>query len=101
MTDAEKKLWRQIRADQLEGHRFRKQVPAKPYILDSCCLRKKLVVELDGGQHADSSSDNVRTAWLKRQGYHVLRFWNNDALTNTEGVLIRILEALNRLPDRF
>jgi very-short-patch-repair endonuclease len=51
MTDAEKKLWRHIRADQLEGHSFRKQVPAKPYILDFCCLRKKLVVELDGGQH--------------------------------------------------
>jgi very-short-patch-repair endonuclease len=58
-------------------------------------------VELDGGQHGDSSSDRVRTAWLERQGYHVLRFWNNDALTNIEGVLIRILEALNKLPNRF
>jgi len=79
MTEAEKKLWRHIRADQLEGKRFRKQVPAGPYVLDFCCLRKKLAFEVDGGQHAESRRDIARTRWLEREGYQVLRFWNNEA----------------------
>jgi very-short-patch-repair endonuclease len=101
MTDAEKSLWQHIRGDQLEGNRFRRQVPEKPYILDFCCLRKRLVVEVDGGQHADSTADLRRTQWLKRRGYQVLRFWNNDVLNNIDGVLTVIAEKLRSLPNRF
>jgi hypothetical protein len=61
-------------------------------------VRKKLIVEVDGGQHADSASDEERTHWLEAQGYRVVRFWNNDVLSNTEGLLVRILEALRAGP---
>jgi len=101
MTDAEKKLWHHIRDDQLEGNRFRRQVPVKPYILDFCCLRKKLAVEVDGGQHADNSADVRSTQWLERKGFQVLRFWNNDVLSNIEGVLVVIAEKLRSMPSRF
>ena len=77
MTEAEKKLWRHIRADQLEKQRFRRQVPVGPYVLDFCCLKKKLVIEVDGGQHASmAATDLRRTRWLESQGFEVLRFWN-------------------------
>jgi very-short-patch-repair endonuclease len=101
MTEAEKTLWRHIRADQLGGNRFRRQVPVGPYVLDFCCLKKKLAIEVDGGQHADSRRDLSRTHWLERYGYQVLRFWNNDVLANIEGVLAVIAEKLNTMPSRF
>jgi very-short-patch-repair endonuclease len=101
MTDAEKKLWRHIRADQLDGNRFRKQVPVGVYVVDFCCLRKMLVIEVDGGQHAENRRDMSRTQWLERQGYQMLRFWNNEVLTNIDGVLAVIVERLKSLPDRF
>ncbi|WP_395020011.1 endonuclease domain-containing protein [Dongia sp.] len=101
MTEAEKKLWHHIRADQLEGNRFRRQVPEKPYILDFCCLKKRLVIEVDGGQHADNNADVQRTRWLERKGYQVLRFWNNEVLSNIEGVLAVIAEKLRSMPNRF
>jgi primosomal protein N' (replication factor Y) len=101
MTDAERKLWRHIRDDQLEGNRFRRQVPVKPYILDFCCLKKKLAIEVDGGQHAESSEDLIRIRWLERRGYQVLRFWNNDVLSNVEGVLETVLATLRSMPSRF
>jgi very-short-patch-repair endonuclease len=101
MTEAEKKLWHYIRDDQLEGNRFRRQVPVKPYILDFCCLKKKLGIEVDGGQHAENPDDLIRTRWLERKGYQVLRFWNNEVLGNTEGVLETIVVKLRSLPNRF
>jgi very-short-patch-repair endonuclease len=76
-------------------------VPEKPYILDFCCLKKKLVIEVDGGQHADNTCDVRRTQWLERKGYQVLRFWNNEVLSNIDGVLAVIAEKLRSMPSRF
>ena len=100
MTEAEKKLWRCIRAEQIGGHKFRKQVPIGPYVADFCCLVQKLVLEVDGGQHADSEADRRRTRFLEHEGYRVVRFWNNDVLQNTDGVLMRIAEALGVMVER-
>jgi very-short-patch-repair endonuclease len=95
MTEAERVLWAILRRKQLEGHRFRKQVPIGKYIVDFACLEKGLIVEVDGGQHAiNQDDDKTRDAWLEREGYRVLRFWNNDVLSNRNGVLQRISEAL-------
>jgi len=94
-TDAERKLWSRLRDRRLAGTRFRRQHPIGPYIADFCRTEGKLVVELDGGQHAlQKRSDAERTAFLAGQGYRVIRFWDNEALTSTEGVLLRIIEAL-------
>jgi very-short-patch-repair endonuclease len=101
MTEAEKKLWRHLRDDQLEGHRFRRQVAVKPYVVDFCCLKKKLAIEVDGGQHSENADDLARTRWLERKGYQVLRFWNNEVLGNIEGVLEIIVEKLRSTPNRF
>jgi adenine-specific DNA-methyltransferase len=99
MTDAEKKLWRHLRAEQLDGHHFRKQVPIGPYITDFACLKAHLVIELDGGQHDEGAAkDARRTRWLNAEGYRVIRFWNNDVLQNTEGVLELIKQALAEAP---
>lgn len=97
MTDAERLLWRHLRASQL-GYRFRRQHPIGPYIVDFACLSAKLVIELDGGQHADSASDAHRDAFLRRQGFRVLRFWNNEVLQNPEGALGMILQQLSDGP---
>jgi very-short-patch-repair endonuclease len=86
MTDAERRLWRYLRRHFLGVH-FRRQVPIGSYIVDFACLRRKLVIEVDGGQHLESEEDLVRDRWLKEQGYRVLRFWNHEVLRNTEGVL--------------
>jgi len=105
-TDAERRLWRRLRDRQLAGAKFRRQHPIGQYIVDFCCLEAKLVVELDGGQHAARrATDTERTAFLEAQGYRVLRFWNNDVLSNLDGVLQRIAEALRHphpgpLPER-
>ena len=94
-TDAERKLWARLRDRRLLGHKFARQVPIAPYVVDFCCREQKLVVELDGGQHAiDVPYDRTRTLFLVERGYRVLRFWDNDALTNTDGVLVRIAQAL-------
>jgi very-short-patch-repair endonuclease len=86
MTDAERKLWSALRNRQLEGAKFRKQQPIGPFIVDFVCQEHRLVVEADGGQHAESSADLRRTAFLESKGYRVLRFWNTDILTNLNGV---------------
>src|SRR5690606_452440 len=93
-TEAEKRLWMRLRNRAFFGFKFRRQVPVGHYIVDFLCADCWLIVELDGGQHADSASDIRRTAWLEREGYRVIRFWNNDVLRNTDGVLTQILEAL-------
>jgi len=88
LTNAEKKLWKHICLRQIAGHKFRRQQPIGKYIVDFACLEKKLVVEVDGGQHSEQSAyDEERTAWLESQGYRVLRFWNNEVLKEIEIVL--------------
>ena len=99
MTDAERILWLRMRGRELLGLKFRRQHPIGHYIVDFTCPDARLVVELDGGQHADSGSDERRTAFLEAAGYLVLRFWNNDVLTQTDAVLAAILAvARSRCP---
>jgi very-short-patch-repair endonuclease len=94
-TDAERMMWSRLRDRRLCGARFWRQHPIGPFITDFCCPEAKLVVELDGGQHAlQKQPDAERTAFLEGQGYRVIRFWDNEALANLEGVLQRIVEAL-------
>jgi very-short-patch-repair endonuclease len=96
MTDAERHLWRHLRLYSL-GVQFRRQVPIGAYIIDFACLRRKLVIELDGGQHLESKADETRDNWLREKGYRVLRFWNHDVLANVNGVLEVILAELRPL----
>lgn len=99
MTDAERKLWRRLRACQL-GAKFRRQHPFQGYILDFVCLECRLVIEVDGSQHVGAAvQDAARTDILERAGFHVLRFWNNDALTQTDVVVACIERALNPSPS--
>ncbi len=94
-TDAERKLWSRLRRRQLDGFRFRCQVPLGDYVVDFACLSEKLVVEVDGGQHTEQlEQDAERTASLEGQGFRVLRFWNNDVLQKTDGVIEAIVVAL-------
>ena len=98
-TPAERLLWGQLRGRQLGGHKFRRQDPIGPYIVDFGTFGKRLVIEVDGGQHAaDSAYDLARTHWLEEQGFRVLRFWNNQVLANMDGVKEAILEALSTPP---
>ena len=94
-TDAERRLWYYLRNRQLDGYRFRRQVPLGRYIVDFACIESKLIVELDGGQHAEQMAEDAeRTNYLARGGLRVVRFWNDDVLIRTESVLERILVAL-------
>ena len=94
-TDAEKALWRLLRNRQLGGHKFRRQAPLGRYIVDFLCFERKLVVEIDGGQHqVRAAADRERTKWLESQGYRVIRFWNNEVLVETDAVREAILAAL-------
>ncbi len=94
MTDAERLLWRHLRAHRLDGQKFRRQQPIGPYIVDFVHFGARLIVEADGGQHNGCESDVVRDRWLESQGFRVLRFWNNDILREPDAVLARILQAL-------
>ncbi len=101
MTDAERRLWSRLRGEQL-GVKFRRQHPLGTYVLDFACLSSKVVVvvvvvvEVDGSQHVDQAAYDVRrTAWLEGQGYIVLRFWANEVLSETDGVVGRIVEVLS------
>ena len=93
-TEAEKRLWNMLRDRRLAGWKFRRQVPLGSYVVDFYCSKAKLVVEADGGQHAEAASDEIRTAWLIRNGYRVKRYWNNEILANPEGVFMDLLETL-------
>ena len=93
MTEAERHLWRHLRLYSL-GVQFRRQVPIGAYVVDFACLRRRLIVELDGGQHLLSPEDQSRDAWLQEHGFRVLRFWNHDVLGNVEGVLETIRAAV-------
>ena len=93
MTDAERKLWQHLRGSQLDGFKFRRQHPVPPYIADFCCVGKKLIVELDGSQH-NEHKDAARTRFLESLGWKVIRFWDNEALLQTEAVVEAIWNAL-------
>lgn len=93
-TDAERCIWHQLRNRTLMGCKFRRQQPIGPYIVDFICVEAAVVIELDGSQHLGCSHDAARTAFLEREGYRVLRFWNNDVLLRTDSVLERVHEAL-------
>lgn len=97
MTDAERVLWRELRSRQISGYKFRRQQPLGRFITDFVCFEKRLVIELDGGQHAEAeqlSYDAERSVWLEQNGYRVLRFWNHDVLQRLETVKQAIYLAL-------
>ena len=94
-TDAELRMWSRLRNRQLFGFKFVRQEQVGPFFADFACREANLVVELDGGQHSLSTSDERRTQFLQEHGYRVLRFWNNDVLLNTEGVLQVIADTLS------
>jgi very-short-patch-repair endonuclease len=94
-TDVEGKLWSRLRSRQLSGVKFRRQHPIGLFIVDFCCVERGLVVELDGGQHAEGKvADERRIKLLERFGYRILRFWDNEVLGNLDGVLERISAVL-------
>ena len=93
-TDTERHLWRYLRDRQIEGFKFRRQHPVGNYVVDFVNLEKKVVIELDGGQHALHPGDRIRDERLLAEGYKVLRFWDNQVFSNLEGVLETIRDAL-------
>ncbi|MBI4285772.1 MAG: endonuclease domain-containing protein [Chloroflexi bacterium] len=96
-TGAENLLWAELRNMRSDGVKFRRQHPIGDYIVDFICLEKKLVIEVDGGQHNEDvkkEEDETRTLWLESEGYHIIRLWNNEVLANIEGVVFHIKEAL-------
>lgn len=98
MTDAERKLWWHLRELPVDRTHFRRQATIGPYFADFACHRCRLVIEIDGRQHAFGarmSADVARTKFLEARGYRVLRFWNNDVLQNVDGVMQQIYDALN------
>jgi very-short-patch-repair endonuclease len=100
-TQAEQIIWSWLRAKKLNGAKFRRQQPIGNYVVDFVSFEKKLIIEIDGGQHNVEdmkNNDEVRTKWLESQGFRILRFWNNEVSSNLEGVLARIGEALEVHP---
>jgi len=93
-TNAETVLWNRIRNRQIDGHKFVRQVPISGYICDFVCRERRLIIEVDGGQHNESAADAIRDRRLMDEGYRVLRFWNNDVLGNTNGVLMALQAEL-------
>jgi very-short-patch-repair endonuclease len=96
-TDAEQRLWKALRKLSLEGSHFRRQVPIGSYVADFACLSAKLIIEVDGSQHGEPeglAKDAERTAWLRSQGFRVLRVWNNDVFSNLDGVLDAVYAEL-------
>ncbi|WP_407065645.1 endonuclease domain-containing protein [Devosia sp.] len=93
-TEAEAKLWRLLRDRRFVAHKFRRQLPMGEYVVDFVCLSAKLIVEADGSQHADNTYDTERDAYLKAQGFRILRLWNNDILARPDSVLEAVWAAL-------
>jgi very-short-patch-repair endonuclease len=93
-TKAENMLWQQLRNRQMEGHKFRRQVPVDGYILDFVCVEVRLVIEVDGSQHAESRRDEERDAYFRAQGFQVIRFWNEEIEKGLDFVCRSILVAL-------
>ncbi|MFI5409722.1 endonuclease domain-containing protein [Kaistia sp. UC242_56] len=98
MTEAERRLWYHLRDRRLDGFKFRRQQPIDRFIVDFLCVERRLIVEVDGGQH-HPAVDAERTAILETAGYFILRFWNDEVLRQTETVLLRILTTLRAQPD--
>ena len=94
-TDAEQRLWLLLRDRRLAGFEFHRQVPLGGFVVDFLCHQARLVVEVDGGQHAECSSDIARDQWLASNCYRVVRYWNNDVLKYPEGVLLDLLRHLH------
>jgi len=90
------RLWLALRDRRLGGFKFVRQQTIGPYIADFACRDRKLIIELDGGQHSENNRDRIRDTFLEREGYKVLRFWNNDAMSNLDGVLETILSELEK-----
>ncbi|KQY20978.1 endonuclease domain-containing protein [Rhizobium sp. Root483D2] len=93
-TVAENLLWQAVRNRQLEGFKFKRQVPLDGYILDFVCFEARLIVEVDGSQHAENSRDLVRDAFFRGQGFRILRFWNDEVVQNLDAVCLAILAEL-------
>jgi very-short-patch-repair endonuclease len=89
-------MWRALKAFLIVGTHFRRQAPIGPYVVDFLCPALRLVIEIDGGHHAEDDvthRDQIRQAWLEAEGYRVLRFWNSDVASNMEGILQTIVDA--------
>jgi very-short-patch-repair endonuclease len=102
MSDAERKLWRGLRARRIDGARFRRQHPIGRYIVDFVCLEQRLVVEVDGGQHTEDehiTADARRDRWLESEGYRVMRISTTDVYSNVDGVLDTIWATLQEQPS--
>jgi very-short-patch-repair endonuclease len=96
-TEAERRLWAHLRAKRFLGFKFRRQHPIGPYFVDFCCVARRLVIEIDGSQHAEEErvdKDVLRTAYLNQQGYQVIRVWNNEVTKQIESVLDAVYAAL-------
>jgi very-short-patch-repair endonuclease len=100
LTEAERMLWQRLRQRQVDGRRFRRQHPIGPYVADFACIEARVVVELDGGQHAGSERDAERDAAMQVWGWRVLRLWNNEVMANMDGVLTTIAAAITEPPPR-
>jgi very-short-patch-repair endonuclease len=97
LTDAEHKLWRSLRNRRFLEFKFRRQHPIGPYIADFCCVSKKLVIEVDGGQHVvNRGYDEIRSQWLKSLGYRVIRFWNHEVLAKHTDILEKVYQELEQ-----
>jgi very-short-patch-repair endonuclease len=98
-TEAEQKLWSRLRKRQLDGFQFRRQYAIGPFFVDFICLEAKLVIEVDGSQHADrEAQDQSRSAFLRINGYRALRFWNSEVMSDVDSVVERIAEVLRQMP---
>ncbi len=100
MTDAERRLWHSLRVRQIDGHKFRRQYPLGRYIVDFVCLERRLIVEVDGGQHSERQvEDTIRSQWLRSKGFRVVRFWNHEIMSNLDGVTTVIGQALRAMGE--
>jgi very-short-patch-repair endonuclease len=94
MTESEIKLWRHLRAHRLSGEKFRRQQAIGPYVVDFVHFGARLIIEADGGQHGEAPHDARRDAWLREQGFMVMRFWNNEIMSNLDGMLVSVMAAV-------
>lgn len=99
ITDAEHRLWSVLRGRRLDGCKFRRQHPIGWFIVDFACVERRLIIEVDGAQHAENPADERRTRWLESQGWRVIRFWNDEVIENLDGVAERIMRALDGIGE--
>ena len=101
MTEAEKKLWQYLRAKQVFGIKFRRQQQINNYIVDFYCPSKRIIIELDGGQHANNIKDKERDKFMEDKGIKVIRIWDNDIMNNIEGVMEHIMNIIKNRVDSY